>query len=53
MLVVIADMKAKPKSWYPLDKKVYEGNKIENITLHFGLHQYNWHHTHILEKSGC
>ena len=39
MLVVIGDLNAKSKNWYPLDRTTYEGNIIETITSHFGLHQ--------------
>ena len=51
MLVVIGDFKAKSKNWYPFDRTTYEGNIIETITSHFGLHQLIHVPTHILEKS--
>ena len=51
MLVVIADLNAKSQNWYPLDRTTYEGNIIETITSHFGLHQLIHDPTHILEKS--
>ena len=39
MLVVTGDLNEKSKNWYPLDRTTYEGNIIETITSHFGLHQ--------------
>ena len=51
MLVVIGDLNAKSKNWYPLDRTTYKGNTIETITSHFGLHQLIHDPTHILEKS--
>ena len=54
MLVVIGDLNAKSKNWYPLDRTTYKGNTIETITSHFGLHQLIHDPTHILEKlSSC
>ena len=38
MLVVIGDLNAKSKNWHPSDRTTYEGNIIETITSHFGLH---------------
>ena len=51
MLAVIGDLNAKSKIWYPLDTATYEGNIIETITSHFGLHQLIHDPTHILGKS--
>ena len=51
MLVVIGDLKAKSKNWYPLDRTTYEGNIIETITSHFGLHQLIHDPAHISGKS--
>ena len=51
MFVVIGDLNAKSKNWDPLDRTTYEGNIIETITSHFGLHQLIHDATHILEKS--
>ena len=51
MLVVIGDLNAKSKNWYPLDRTTYEGNIIEIITSHFGLHQLIHDPTHISGKS--
>ena len=51
MLVVIGDLNAKSKNWYPLDRTSYDCNIIETITSHFGLHQLIHNPTHILEKS--
>ena len=51
MLVVIGDLNAKSKNWYPLDRTTYEGNIIETITSHFGLHQLIHDPTHISGKS--
>ena len=34
-VVVIRDLNA---NWYPSDRTTYEGNIIETITFHFGLH---------------
>ena len=51
MLVVIGDLNAKSKNWYPSDRTTYEGNIIETITSHFGLHQLIHDPTHILGKS--
>ena len=38
MLVVTRDLNAKSKNWHPSDRTTYEGNIIETITSHFGLH---------------
>ena len=38
MPVVIGDLNAKSKNWYPSDRTTYEGNIIETITSHVGLH---------------
>ena len=35
MLVVIGDLNAKSKNWYPSDRTTYGGNIIETITLAF------------------
>ena len=51
MLVVIGDLIAKSKNWYPLDRTIYEGNIIETITSHFCLHQLIRDPTHIFGKS--
>ena len=51
MLVVIGDLNTKSKPWYPLDRATYDGNIMETITSHFGLHQLIHDPTHILEKS--
>ena len=51
MLVVIGDLNAKSKNWHPSDRTTYEGNIIETITSHFGLHQLIHDPTHILGKS--
>ena len=51
MFVVIGDLNAKSKNWYPSDRTTYEGNINETITSHFGLHQLIYDPTHILEKS--
>ena len=51
MLIVIGDLNAKSKNWYPLDRTTYDSNIIETITSHFGLHQLIHDPTHILEKS--
>ena len=54
MLVVIEDLDAKLKNWYPLGRTTYEGNIIETFTSHFGLHQLIHDPTHILgESSSC
>ena len=54
MPVVIGDLNAKSKKWYPLDRITYEGNIIETITSHFGLHQLFHNPTHVLGKwSSC
>ena len=50
MLVVIGDLNAKSKNWFLLDRTTYEGNIIEIITSHFGLHQLIHDPMHILEK---
>ena len=39
MLVVIGDLNAKSKNWYPVDRTTYEGNITETLISHFGLHQ--------------
>ena len=39
LLLVIGDLNAKSKNWYPLDKIPYDINKIDTITSHFGFHQ--------------
>ena len=39
------------KNWHPSDRTTYEGNIIETITSHFGLHQLIHDPTHILGKS--
>ena len=51
MIVVIRILNAKSKNCYPLDKTTYEGNIIETITFHFGLHQLIHDPTHSLGKS--
>ena len=51
MLVIIGDLNAKSKNWYPLDRTTYEGNIIETIASHFGLHKLIHDATHILGKS--
>ena len=51
ILVVIGDLNAKSKNWCPSDRTTYEGNIIETITSHFGLHQLIHHPTHIVGKS--
>ena len=51
MFVVIGDLNAKSKNWHPSDRTTYEGNIIETITSHFGLHQLIHDPTHILGKS--
>ena len=38
ILVITGDLNTKSKNWYPLDRTTYEGNIIETITSHFGLH---------------
>ena len=54
MLVVIGDLNAKSKNWYPLDRTTCEGNIIETINSHFGLHQLIHDPTHILRiSSSC
>ena len=50
MLVVIGDLHAKSKNWYPSERTTYEGNIIETINSHFGLHQLIHDPTHILRK---
>ena len=39
MLVVIGDLNAKSKNWYPVDRTTYEDNITETLISHFGLHQ--------------
>ena len=51
ILVVTGDLTAKSKNWHPSDRTTYEGNIIETITSHFGLHQLIHDPTHILGKS--
>ena len=51
MLVVIGDLNAKSKNWYPLDTTTYESNAIKTITSHFGLHELIYDHPHTLEES--
>ena len=51
MLVVIGDLNAKSKNWHPSDRTTYEGNIIETITSHFGLHRLIHDPRHILGKS--
>ena len=51
MLVVIGDHNAKSKNWHPSDRTTYEGNIMETIASHFGLHQLIHDPTHILGKS--
>ena len=50
MLVVIGDLNAKSKNWFLLDRTTYEGNIIEIITSHFGMHQLIHDPMHILKK---
>ena len=33
MLVVIGDLNAKSETWYPLDRTIYETNKIKQLDL--------------------
>ena len=49
--VVIGDLNAKLKNWYPLDRSTCEGNIIETITSHFDLHKLIYDPTHILRNS--
>ena len=51
MLVVNGDLNAKSKHWHPSDRTTYDGNIIETITSHFGLHQLIHDPTQILGKS--
>ena len=51
MLVVIGDLNTKSKNWYRSDRPMYEGNIIETITSHFGLHQLIDDPIHISGKS--
>ena len=51
MFVAIGDLNAKSKNWHPSDRTTYEGNIIETITSHFGLHQLIHDPTYILGKS--
>ena len=51
MLVVIADLNAQSKNWYPLDRTTYEGDIIETITSHFCLHRLIHDPTHIFGES--
>ena len=49
MLAAIRDFNAKSKNWYSLDRTTYEGNIIETITSHFGLHQLIHDPTHLMK----
>ena len=51
MRVVIGDLNEKSKNWHPSDRTTFEGNIIETIASHFGLHQLIHYPTHILGKS--
>ena len=51
MLVVIGDLKAQSKYWYPLDRTTYDSNITETITSHSSLHQLIHDPTNILGKS--
>ena len=54
LLDLTGDLNAKSKNWYPLDRTTCEGNIIETITSHSGLHQLTHDLIHILEKpSSC
>ena len=51
ILVVIGNLNAKSKNSHPSDRTTYDGNIIETVTSHFGLHQLIHDCTHILGKS--
>ena len=51
LLVVFGDFNAKLSQWHDKDSSNSEGISVENITLHFGLHQIINEPTHILENS--
>ena len=50
-MVAIGDFNAKSTNWCANDRTSFEGNKIEHITLQFGLSQIINEPTHILDSS--
>ena len=51
LVVAMGDFNAKSSNWFCQDKTNFEGDAIENLTSHFGLHQVIKEPTHILDTS--
>ena len=51
LLTAIGDFNAKSSNWYNKDKVNFEGNRTENVTSQFGLHQIINEPMHILPNS--
>ena len=51
LVVAIRDFNAKSSSWFCHNKTNFEGDKTENLTSQFGLHQVIKEPTHILDTS--
>ena len=54
LTVVLGDVHAQTKGWYPLGKTIYEGTRIDGIKSQFRLEQLIHEPTHITgERSSC
>ena len=50
LIVVLGDFNVKSENWYKHDKTLYEGAKIDAITIQIGLQQTIKELTHILDN---